>query len=316
MTALVVIVIVVVVAAAVIAFVMRQQKQDSATTSGMDRSDGSLKLPDRPMPLVTDFHVTGDTARTVFAVPLGDTEPGDHLVELLGAAAVEHIRTRVLDGLPLTGVARVAVCAMRGNEPEQITVVELPKIGELPPPAPILMRSHEGHDPIAAVQAVTADTTVAATPSTDGSLEPVAHFVELPSQIDAQLRAIGVDTQKMSLEDLVIGLLRNAGYHIEIGRAGLSLATTDTADIYSATRGGKSSLLVIVRHDEGSYPELDEHLITEFAATVAQLRPHQGILITDKFSPYSMYEREKRDKRLVFVTRERLQAFVDSFLVS
>jgi hypothetical protein len=29
-----------------------------------------------------------------------------------------------------------------------------------------------------------------------------------------------------------------------------------------------------------------------------------------------MYEREKRDKRLVFITRERLQAFVDSFGIS
>ena len=49
---------------------------------------------------------------------------------------------------------------------------------------------------------------------------------------------------------------------------------------------------------------------------VAQTNPATAILVTDKFSPYSMYEREKRDSRLVFVTRERLQAFVDSFGLS
>ena len=315
MTTVVVIVVVVLVAAAAAFFVMRQ-RSSGEPAAGRDAGDGSLKLPDRPMPLVTDFHVRGDTARTVFAVPLGDTEPGEHLVELLSAAAVEHIRTRVLDGLPLAGVARVSVFAMRGAEPEQVAVVDLPKVGELPPPAPILTRPHDGHDPIAAVQAVAADTSVAAAPPADGTLEPITSLLKLPSRIDANLRAIGVDTAKMSLEDLVIGLLRNAGYHIEIGRAGLSLASSETADIYSVSRAGKSSLLVIVRHTEGSYPELDEHVISEFAATVAQLRPHQGILVTDKFSPYAMYAREKRDKRLVFVTRERLQSFVDSFLVS
>jgi hypothetical protein len=40
------------------------------------------------------------------------------------------------------------------------------------------------------------------------------------------------------------------------------------------------------------------------------------MLITDKFSPYSMYERERRDTRTIYVTRERLQAFADSFGLS
>ena len=84
-------------------------------------------------------------------------------------------------------------------------------------------------------------------------------------------------------------------------------------DVMWITRDGIRSLLVIVRHTEGTYPELDESVLSEFAVAVAQANPSQAILVTDKFSPYAMYERERRDKRLVFVTRERLQAFVDSF---
>ena len=66
----------------------------SAGQAASARADAPTGAPPRPMPQVSDFHVKGDTARTVFAVPLGDTEPGEHLVELLSAAAVEHIGGR------------------------------------------------------------------------------------------------------------------------------------------------------------------------------------------------------------------------------
>ena len=38
----------------------------------------------------------------------------------------------------------------------------------------------------------------------------------------------------------------------------------------------------------------------------------RGLLISDKFSPFEVYEREKREPRIRFVTRERLQKFVDA----
>ena len=38
-------------------------------------------------------------------------------------------------------------------------------------------------------------------------------------------------------------------------------------------------------HEEGSYPELDDQVLSEFAVGVAQLSPSQAMLITDKFSP-------------------------------
>jgi hypothetical protein len=120
----------------------------------------------------------------------------------------------------------------------------------------------------------------------------------------------------MSLNDLVIGLLRVSGYEVAVGRSGFSLASDENASIYGLQRGGKNTVLVVVEHVVGSYPELDEKILSEFAVGVAQLNPDVAILVTDKYGPYAMYEREKRDKRLVFITRERLQAFVDSFGIS
>ena len=38
----------------------------------------------------------------------------------------------------------------------------------------------------------------------------------------------------------------------------------------------------------------------------------RGLLISDKFSPFGVYEREKREPRIRFVTRERLQKFIDA----
>ncbi|MGI9665776.1 MAG: hypothetical protein ACR2N2_01575 [Acidimicrobiia bacterium] len=270
-------------------------------------------IPTRPQPMVVDFHVKGDTASVHYGVPLGDGEAGTHLTDLLAASAIEFVRTKVREGLPLDGVSKVAVLATRGDEAELLTTVTLPSAGQLPDPSPLVTMGPDAADPIAAVQAVAADPSVASAVQRTDSLPPVAEFIELSDPTDAHLRSIGIDPTTVGLEDLVLGLLRIAGYHVEVGRPGFSMATAATGDIYGLTKDGRSSILVIVRHEEGSYPEIDDQVLAEFSVAVAQLKPHQAILVTDKFSPYSMYEREQRDNRLVFVTRERLQAFVDSF---
>jgi hypothetical protein len=36
------------------------------------------------------------------------------------------------------------------------------------------------------------------------------------------------------------------------------------------------------------------------------------LLISDKFCPFIVYEKERREPRVHFITRERLQQFVDS----
>jgi len=308
-------ILIVVIAVAIVGFAVFALRSagQSAERNAEDRSSGSAQR--RPMPQISDFHVKGQTASVVFAVPLGDDVAGEHLTDLLAANAVEYVRQKVEEGLPLDGVHTIAVSAMRGGVPERLTTVELPDVGELPDEAPILRRDPSLHDPIAAVQAVAADASVA-TPSGRGdTLESIAELVELSGPTAAHLRTMGVDTSTMSLEDLVVGLFRISGYTVEPGR-GFSMSSVAAGDIHSLTRGAESSVMVILRHRDGEYPEVEDHVLAEFAVAVAQANPQRALLVTDKFSPYAMYERERRDKRLVFVTRERLQAFVDSFGLS
>lgn len=272
-------------------------------------------LPQRPSPLVSDFHVKGDTARALFSVPLGDAPAGEHLTELLCASAVEYVRARKADGLPLDGVHHIEVSAMRGDEHEVVCTIDLPDAGELPDPRLNVLVELE-HDPIAQVAAVVADTTVATSPPATKTLEPVSEFIELSGPTEAHLRSIGLNPDDMSLEDLVVGLLRVSGYEVNVGRTGFSIGSVEKAAIFGLRRNGQNTVLVILEHVIGTHPELEEKLLSEFAVGVAQTNPDVAILVTDKYSPYAMYEREKRDKRLVFITRERLQAFVDSFGIS
>lgn len=289
----------------------------SAGQAATARAETPSTAPTRPMPLVNAFHVKGDTASVVFAVPLGNEEAGQHLTDLLCASAVEYVRGKVADGLPLDGVEHIAVSAMRGEEPAYLDTVDLPQVGQLPDEAAILRRDPSAHDPIAAVAAVAADSSVSAPPGRSDTLEPVSELVELSGPTEAHLRAIGVDTSTMTLDDLVLGLFRVSGYQVEVGRQGFApIKSVPAANIYWINRSGTSSLVIVVSHEEGAYPELDDQVLSEFAVGVAQLNPSQAMLITDKFSPYAMYEREKRDKRTIFVTRERLQAFADSFGLS
>lgn len=272
-------------------------------------------VPQRPKPIVNEFHVSGDTASTVFAVPLGTSEAGEHLKELLCASAVEYVRDKKTEGLPLDEVRHIQVSAMRGQEPEVLCTVDLPDPGVLPDrDEKVLVEPSQ--DPIAAVHSVIADATVAPQTSGDIGLEPIAETIELSGPTDAHLRSIGVDPASMDLDDLVLGLLRVSGYDVHLGRSGMSgLAGVKEgkADVYGLMRDGKSTMLVILNHDESSHPELDDSVLARFAVEMAQINPDQAIFVTDKYSPYSLYEREKRDKRCLYITRERLQAFVDSF---
>jgi hypothetical protein len=301
------VVIIAIVFVGLIAYFLRSAGESAGRSAG-DRSP----LPHRPLPIVTEFHVKGDTASTIFAVPLGDAEAGEHLVDLLCSAAVEYVRDRKSDGLPLDGVLHIEVSAMRGDTPEVLGTVDLPDAGVLPDRDEKVL-VEPSHDPIAAVHDVIADSTVVPQSDSTTSLESVAQTIQLSGPTDAHLRSIGVDPETMSLEDLVLGLLRLSGYDVHVGRTGMSDVQGGKADVYGLMRDGKSTMLLILSHDDGSHPELDDSVLAKFAIALAQSSDDQAILVTDKYSPYSMYEREKRDPRSTYITRERLQAFVDSF---
>jgi hypothetical protein len=267
-------------------------------------------------PEVTDFHVNGDTASIVFDVPLGDAEAGQHLVGLLSVASIEHVRELAANGLPLDGVARITVSAVRNGSPEQVAVVEFPEAGTLPAPADMSDLNTIEHDPIAVLAAVVADESVSSAPTSTSTLEPVSSFLELTGPCEARLRAVGVDTSTMSHSELCRGLMRIGGYVINDAVPQTRLATAPDAEVFSVTRSGQRIQIVVLSHVEGEYPEVDDRVLAELAVLTTQPNVDKVILVTDKFSPYSMYDRERRSDALIYVTWERLQAFVDSFGLS
>lgn len=310
---IVIVVVVIVIAIALIGLIVFLLKSVGQSAEQSIDERAASATPRRPSPAIASFHVRGDTAAVVFAVPLGTSEAGHHLTDLLAANAVEHVREKMQAGLPLEDVRHIAVSAMRGDTAEVLTTIDLPNVGELPDVSPILGRDTVVHDPIAALEAVAADSTIAPPSHDREGLEPVTQLVELSAPTEAHLRSMGVDPSSMALRDLVTGLIAVAGYRIDEGRRAPTMTRVPTDDVHWIARGGDTAVLAILEHVDGSYPEVDDAVLGEFAAIVAQASPKRGIFVTDKFGPYSMYDRERRDKRLVFVTRERLQSFVDSF---
>jgi hypothetical protein len=249
----------------------------------------------------------------MFAVPLGDAPAGTHLVEILSAAAVEYIRRKAAEGLPLGGIASIDVYAMRGADRERVGTVELPKVGVLPEPLSVSIAPLGDVDPIAAVAGVVADAGVKAPSGSEGGLESVASFIQLTGPNEARLRSIGVDPASMSLQELVVGLMQAGGYDVHPAPTTFHSAGLSEADTYRASLAGRTSTIVVLTHKEGDYPEVEENQLAELAVAASQVRTDQLVLVTDKYGPYSMYDRERRTDKLVFVTRERLQSFVDSF---
>ena len=69
-------------------------------------------------------------------------------------------------------------------------------------------------------------------------------------------------------------------------------------------------------HAPGEYPELSEQVINEFMVDYVSSGADRGILVSDKYAPFSIYDKERRESRVKYISRERLQHFVDSLMVS
>lgn len=310
MTILLVVVVIVLVVALIGIAIRAFQSSGTAEALHEPQSDPTIGSTVRG-PSVSQFHVKGETASAVFDVPLGESEAGQHLIDLLSLAAVEYVRSRSARGLPLDGVHRINVSALRGDQPELVAVVELPSPGVLPEP---VRRTETGGSLIVALNEVVADSSVSTKPVEGDTLQPVASFVKLTGPSEARLRMAGVDTSTMSLAEMTDGLLHAGGY--TVSDSDRVMAAAPGASVQTATKPGERVAVVIYPHTDGEYPEVDEKVFAEVAMIAGESKAQRVILVSDKYGPYSMYERERRDKRMVFVTRERLQAFVDSFGLS
>lgn len=309
------IVIVVIVAAAAVGVI--SYLANRRTTEPTVPEQGAV-APTRPRPVVLDFHVRGEEAQVYFSVPLQESGADPVLRDLLVHEAVQVFAERRAHGLPLPGVRQVVAYGRRGEEPIEVGRVELPPDGELPviaPPAELVPHSAvQGFDPLAHVSEQEFEVTPGVADVSDGSqLKPIGEELRLSEALDAQLRAQGVDPDDMSLHDLTLGLLASSGYVTTVNRAGFRTPEGPKGDIFVASKAGRQTLVGVLPHRNDEYPELSENIINQFVVIVAEQRPDRAILVTDKFGPYLIYDKERRNPNCRFVTRERLQSLVDSF---
>ena len=187
---------------------------------------------------------------------------------------------------------------------------ELTEHSELPevaPPVPLARIVAEDHDPLRQLEDSDIKQTISAGDTTAlDQLEPIGADIRLTAGLAAGLRSIGIDPETMGVEELGLGLLELAGYSLR-----------DRGDgTYVATGGGTTSYVAFVPHQADSYPELETSAINQFLVGFSMARTDRGLLFTDKFGPYAVYEKERSNPSCRFITRERLQSFVDSIALS
>jgi hypothetical protein len=262
-------------------------------------------------PAVAEFGVEGHTARVRFDVPLPDGDD-DILSELLVAEAIEVVREK-RHSLPLAGVTEVAASAGRG-EVREVGRAKLSLPGVLPPKVEgvnILNLSILANDPLihsfsdAEAEPTSVRPGVAETVRSD-ELPPLSAELRLPRAISTGLRAQGIDPDKVSAGELVVGLLRLFSY--QVSAAGLSA--------WIASKAGERTYIVEDHYKPGDHPELDESVIRRFMVEFSAAGTDRGMLVTDKYGPFEIYTLERREPRVRFVTRDRIQKMVDSLALS
>jgi hypothetical protein len=137
-------------------------------------------------------------------------------------------------------------------------------------------------------------------------LAPLSQEIRLPKAVATGLRAQGIDPDNLSPGDLVTGLLSLFGY--QLSPAGMTA--------WMASKAGETTYLVEERHEPGEHPELEESAIRKFLIEFGSSGANRGMLVTDKYGPFEIYELERRNPKVRFVTRNRLQSMVDSLSLS
>ncbi len=293
-----VIAIVVIVALVALFVYMRSR---SATGEGGAAEVG----PDEPTglrPAARDFHVSQGAGRVYFSVPIPPGDPDPVLAEILLREAVEVLRAK-RSTLPLEGVSTVYAYGLRDGDAVEVGSLTLDGPGELPPPPapgdhPLIPRS-AGPDLFDVDQAPFGGGVEARVPSDE--LTPLVEELRLPASVDAGLRTQGIDPSRTSIAALVPGLLRLAGYSIR-----------EEGNALIAAKGGVDHYVEIVEHEPGAHPELSEQVVDGFVLRFGQSPASRGLLFTEKFGPFVIYDKERRIGTVRFVTRERFQRWVDA----
>jgi hypothetical protein len=253
---------------------------------------------------VKDFHVHGEEARVTFDVPLDD-EDDPILDELLVDEAVEVVREK-RHTLPITDVTEIVVFAGRGAVRE-VGRTRLPAPGMLPPPLEIdlLNLTHVARDPFNAQfepdHVFKMVETAPTVPSDD--LGPIQAELRIPRGLDRGLRARGVDPAAASTSELLLALLEMFGY---------KLVPQGEPNVFIASKDNLHTFIKTLTHRPGEHPELDESDVQKFIVETGTSGAQRGILVTDKYGPFMLHDIETRNPRMRYLTRERIQPFIDS----
>ncbi len=306
MTVGIIIVVAIVLAVVLIALGRRSSAQttEAAPAAAPARPDEDLSSF-RLEP--ADFHVDGDTAVVSFDVPATRASADAVMQDLLVRQAIDAVHDRQARGLPIDDISSVRVLAREGDGYVAVTTAELEEPGSVSFPDahdPEVREADEVEfDPLHRLADRVGTGPSQASVSRGDELAKLSDELRFTGDLEARMRERGIDPATLDATTLTTELLGLAGYTLTAGSA---------AGTYTASRAGVDTYVALVDHREGEYPELTEQAINSFLAGFYGSSASRGLLFSDKFGPFLVYEKERRDERVRFITRERLQDFVDS----
>lgn len=259
-------------------------------------------------PPMVDFHVVGEEARVFFSV-VAPPEPDDVLVELMVDEAVEVVREKS-HALPMSHVTQVTAYGVGEGGPVVLGGTRLSTPGQLPPRSDvhaILNLSAIAADPLAndfgAETAPPPGIEIHPKPDT---LVPLDQELRLPRAVLTGLRAQGIDPSTMTGGEFLVGMIRLVGYQVDPGPA---------PGTFLASRGGETTFIREDPYRAGDHPEVDSKMLDAFSFEFAASQAAKGIFVSEKYGPFEIHDRERRNPRLRFLTRERLQHLVDGLAI-
>lgn len=270
------------------------------------RSVAGAIATDAPSMAEVDFKVEGTTAHVYFDTTIPAAGADNVLAGLMGREAMRVFQGKA-DHLPLSEVKHVAAHGRQGDATVLVTTEDVHRPVDMdhmdePGPAKRASEVHlEDEDLLAAVHAMDFGRGGGYRGGSD-DLPALSDELKIPAKVVEAVAGAGGSVAGMSLEQLIAGMLSQSGYDVSLSGDGTG----------TARRAGAATFLQFVEHEAGGYPELGEAAVDSFVRKFIASGAQRGMLFTPKFGPYAIYERERRNDKVKFMTRERLQAFVDS----
>lgn len=253
-----------------------------------------------PRPPVSGFDVEDGIAKVTFSVPM-PSQVEDVLRDVLMAEAIEVVRERQ----HASSVPPFTEIAVYAGVPSAREVVSRPfPDGVLPEPTDmsLLNLSTIAADPLQVLVDQAPSNLDLPTRTSGDKVGPVGPEIQLPKAIDTGLRTQGIDPSTMTAAELVTGMLALVGYQVTPGMADHT---------WFAQKGGERTFIREDPLTPDGYPEVDDSAIQRFLFEFQTAGTDRGLFVSDKYSPFGIYEKESREPRIRFLTRERLQKFVD-----